>query len=81
MKKSEEIIQIILQEAKKQGIGPTELSKRIGCTRRQIHYMLKGERGISIDFAENALQTFGKSLKIEERKEQIHETGIIQEKE
>lgn len=67
MKKSEEIRQFIIQESKVQGIGTAELSKRIGYTRRQINYVFKGERGMSIDFAEKALSAIGKTLSISEK--------------
>ncbi len=64
MKKSEEIIKIIIGETKAQGKKRSELAKQSGCTRRQIDYMFKGERGLSIDLADAVLKAVGKRIEI-----------------
>ena len=64
MKKREEIIKIIIEETEAQGMKRSELAKQSGCTRRQIDYIFKGERGISIDLADAVLKVLGKQIKI-----------------
>ena len=51
-------------EAEAQGMKRSELAKQSGCTRRQIDYIFKGERGISIDLADTVLKVLGKQIKI-----------------
>lgn len=67
MKKSEEVIKTLIAEAKLQGMNAAEMAERIGCTKRQIHYVIRGERGLSIDLAEKALNAFGKTMQIIEK--------------
>ncbi len=64
MKKNEEISKIIVEECKKRGISAAMLAKESGCTTRQIQYVFKGERGLSLDLADKALKALGKSFEI-----------------
>ena len=64
MKKSEEVIKIIIRETEARGMKRSELAKKSGCTRRQLDYIFKGERGISIDLADAVLKVLGKQIKI-----------------
>lgn len=64
MKKSEEIIKTIIAETKAQGKKRSELAKQSGCTRRQIDYIFKGERGLSIDLADAVLKALGRQIEI-----------------
>ena len=59
MKKSEEILDMILRSMRDRKISKRELAKKIGCTTRHIYYWQNGERSISIDMADKALKALG----------------------
>ncbi len=44
---------------KERGISKSDFAKEMGCSARLVHYWFKGERSISIDMADKALQFLG----------------------
>lgn len=53
--KIEEFGNLIKEEREKQGIGVSELAKKVGVTRRAIQYWESGGRGISLENADKVL--------------------------
>ncbi len=62
--KTEKIGNLIKEERKKQGIGVSELAKKVGVTRRAIQYWESGGRGISLENADKVLDALNISIVI-----------------
>lgn len=61
---SEKILNIVVEEQKKQNISTRMLAEKSNCTVRAIQYWKQGERNISLKNAEKVLETLGYELKI-----------------
>lgn len=54
-------IEICLKE---RGISKSDFAKEMGCSARLVHYWFKGERSISINMADKALQFLGMTFEL-----------------
>ena len=62
--KTEKVGNLIKEEREKQGIGVSELAKKVGVTRRAIQYWESGGRGISLENADKVLDALNISIVI-----------------
>lgn len=61
---SEKILNIVVEEQKKQNISTRMLAEKSNCTVRAIQYWKQGERNISLKTAEKVLEALGYELRI-----------------
>lgn len=70
MRKEVEVIKKIDECCKAQGMTRKELAEKLGCSSRLVHYWFSGERGISIDMANKALNLLGTAVELGNEKEE-----------